>query len=58
MDSVGVHRDDATPNKFEEETGRSGTAVLDVDDEQLALWTSVITSPEQLGENVNKMKLI
>jgi len=32
MDCVGVLRDDATPNKFEEETGRSGTAVLDVDE--------------------------
>ena len=56
---VGVHRDDATPTKFDEETDGSGTAVLDVDDEQLVLLsTPVITSPELEGQIVNKIKLI
>ena len=58
IDCVDAHRGDAIPTEFDEETGGSGTAVLDVDDEQLMLPTSVITSPELEAENVNKNKRI
>ena len=52
--SINDNRDGATPTEFEAETDGSGTAVDDDDDEQLMLPTSVITSPELHGENVNK----
>ena len=55
---VDAHREDAIPTEFEEETDGSETAVIDADDEQLVLSTSVITSPELHGENVNKARLI